>query len=96
MLAFYLMGIIMDGSIHNYTEKKKILYIITGVFVLFIIKSFFGMAGPPFYEINRIRIAMIVICAILEVATIVALTICTNNTDEMAKQRDFFFYGRDE
>ena len=95
MLAFYLLGLIMDRSV-RYEQKKNILIYICAGFAVLIIKSFFGMASPPFYYNNGVKVVMSVICTILEVAVIVAIAICINNISQMANQRNLFFYNEEE
>ena len=39
---------------------------------------------------------MSVICAIIEVLIIIALAFCFGNTQELALQRNLFFYGKED
>ena len=60
--------------------------------ILCIVKSFWGLASPPFYVVNGVKVFMAIFCVILKVAVIIALTICMNNTADIAAQRDIYFY----
>lgn len=92
LLAFYTIGILMDRRIVNYQQKKTELTVICVVFIVFLIKSFFGMANYPFYFISGVKLAMSIICAILELLVVIAIAICMNNASEIATQRNIFFY----
>ena len=78
ILAFYLLGMLMDQDITNYERKKNYFYGIVIAFVVCIIKSFFGMPSPPFYYNNSVKVVMSIICAIIEVLVIIALMICVS------------------
>lgn len=82
----------MDRRIVNFQQKKLELTIICIAFIVLLVKSFFGMASYPFYFISGVKIVMSVICAILEIAVVIALAICMNNASEIAPQRNIFFY----
>jgi len=65
LLAFYLIGLLMDRRIINFQQRKIELTIICVAFVVLLIKSFFGMANYPFYYISGVKVVMSIICAIL-------------------------------
>lgn len=60
--------------------------------VLFLIKSFLGLAIHPFYNVMGAKVFASVISLILKIAVVIALTLCMNNAADLARQRDAYFY----
>ncbi len=95
MIAFYLMGLLMDRSISNYSEVSIQFLVICIGFVFCILKGFWGMASPPFYVVNGVKVFMAIVCVILKVLVILALALTMNNYSTVARQRDIYFYQGD-
>ena len=96
MLAFYVIGMLMDQSIRYYDTKQTIFIILIVAFIACLIKGFFGVPAPSFYYNNGVKVAMSIICAILELLVIFALVLCMNNSKDVATQRNAFFYGEED
>lgn len=92
MLAFYTIGKLYNKNIEDYEAEKNEFIGITVGFMLLTLKSFWGMANPPFYNNEGVRIFFVVICTIVEILVIIALAISLNNLKDTAAQRNKFFY----
>jgi len=60
--------------------------------LLCIVKSFWGLAIQPFYNVYGAKIFAAVVSLILKIAVVIALTLCMNNAADLAQQRDVYFY----
>lgn len=60
--------------------------------VLLIVKSFWGLAIQPFYNVQGAKIFAAVVSLILKIGVVIALTLCMNNAADLAHQRDLYFY----
>jgi uncharacterized membrane protein len=86
------MGLLQDREIKDYSALSTQLLIICVSLVLCIVKGFWGLASPPFYVVNGVKVFMAILCVVLKIAVVIMLTICMNNTADMATQRDIYFY----
>lgn len=92
MLAFYTIGKLYDRDIDDYEEEKTSFIAICVGFIILTIKGFWGMANPPFYNNEGVRVFFCVISTIVEILVIIALAISLNNLKDTAAQRNKFFY----
>ena len=60
--------------------------------VLCIVKSFWGLAIQPFYNVMGAKVFSAVISLMLKIGVVIALTLCMNNAGDLSRQRDLYFY----
>jgi uncharacterized membrane protein len=92
MLAFYLLGLLKDKEIVNYSTVSIQLLTLCVTLVLCIIKSFWGMAISPFYNVMGAKLFAAIVCMLVKITVVIALTLCMNNAADLARQRDIYFY----
>ena len=95
MKAFYLIGLLKDKEIASYSTISIQLLTLCITLVLCIIKSFWGMAISPFYNVMGAKLFAAIVCMLVKITVVIALTLCMNNAADLAHQRDFYFYKGD-
>jgi len=50
------------------------------------------MAISPFYVVMGAKVFAAIVCMLVKISVVIALTLCMNNAADLSRQRDLYFY----
>jgi tryptophan-rich sensory protein len=80
MAVFYLLGILSDVEIMEYTAKMTIMQL---SFVLLMLKSIWGLAWPPIFTSTTLSSSLVAFCLILKILLALLLFLLKHNDPQM-------------
>ena len=92
MVGFYILGLLYDREITNYSSYGITFFLLAVTLGIFIVKTFWGLANPPFYNIQGMRLFMAFLCVVVKGLLIISLLLISARTSDLAYQRDEYFY----